>query len=292
MKNFIATTLMAFVPLISLSANASTDLLKNEITIRPLRAGISVQSGVLGTEVGFQVDGKQVTSKVIYLTGNAAQIAVNGANAALKEAGEATRYTIDTSRQMIAISGRTAANMVDQFAAKGLKLAHTSSTLAVQGTKAVVYETKELSAVTMAYTKLALVNAVTFSKEGFARSMAVVKTVQTETVETVKDASIVTYKALRFASDTSKDIALDMANATLAASKASMLFVNDAGLFVYDHSKQAVIQLGHWSVDGLKLAKSGIVMTLQTASLLQASALKSIQFVYQALPKVGIQISL
>lgn len=288
MRKLLVGALFALLPAIGVQAYPLFS--PTEISIRPLQPGLSVETGVLGTEVQFELNGQKVVKKAIYLTGQAASLAIKETNLALKTAGEATRYTFDASKQMIVITGSVAGDLIEKFAKKGFDAAIAGGRLANAGAQAVVYETKELASVSVAYVKLGLVSSVTYLKEGYTHSVAAVRYVAVETAETARDVAIVTYKGLTSAIEFSKELALDARDVTLTVGKATVLYVNDAGLFVYDHSKKAVLQLGSWTVQGLKLAKEGIIVTAETASKLQKMTLKGLKAIYHHLPRVGVTI--
>lgn len=290
MKKLLIGALLAVIPALGINSIAANLAPHTEITIRPLQPGISVESGVLGTEVQFELNGRKIVNQAIYLTGTAAATAVAEANQGLKLAGSAARYTFDASKQMIVITGSTAADLIEKFAKKGLDLASQSGQAVVNGTKAVAYETKELAAVSVAYARLGLVSAVTYAKDGYEKSVAVVKVIAKETSETAKDAAIVTYNAFLKAAQLSKDVALDTRDAAIAAGTAALVYVNDAGVFVYDHSKEALYQIGKLTEKGLALGQDAIEVTLESASKLQKLTLKGLKSIYKHLPRLGITI--
>jgi hypothetical protein len=292
MKKLIAKTMLAILPFAGLGAFAQTTALHNEITIRPLQPGVIVKGGVMGADVVVDINGQKIAKKAIYITGKAAEAVVAGANQAIERTGVVARYGFDASKEMIVVTGDVAEDLIIKFSSESYKVAKASAKVAVNGTKAIVIETEQLTAVSMAYARMAMVSAATYAKQGFGAAMATVRYVEIETTETVKDVAMWTFRGLQKAIEISKDAVVDSAHTALTAAHASIVFVNDAGLFVYDHTKKVVVQLAGWTEQGLHFAKLGVELTLRVANAVETKTLQGIKFIFKHLPRIGISVEI
>lgn len=280
MKNFLLSAIVALIPAFGFSQT----LLETEVSIRPLQPGLSVGLGVLGSEIKLNINGAEIIEKAIFITGEKATAIVNHANAALTAAGEVAHYTFDASKQMIVITGKGAAELLNKSAQTGLDLATSGIKLADASAHAILIETTKLANASAKLAEKALVDAYTLTKNGAKKAIAQVKIVTAETAATAKDAAVIAYNGLVKAVNASKNLAIEGADTAIVLSKTAVILVNDTGAYVFNHTKNVLIQIGKWGQNGVEFISEGVEVVLKSAT----SILKTI---YSKLPKVSVSIS-
>jgi hypothetical protein len=287
MKNLFVKVILAVIAFASV---AQAESLTSEISIRPLQAALKTAIGVKGVKIGLELNGGKAVEEAIYITGEAAKSVIATANSIAKTTKGAVKYTFNEATQMVVLTGRTAKELIKQYGEKALTTGQTAIDFAVANGQAFVYETQSLARYATAYAILALSDAAKCAAAHVKSFYGEVKLVAYETAETAKDAANTVAQALHTALEKSLEIAIDFKNAAQAFAQATVIFVNDAGLFVYDNTKAALYKIGDISAEGYKFLKEGFLITKDALEALGPAILDGIATVYNALPSVRVEI--
>lgn len=284
MKKLMLGLLMALAPALGMANE--TPFIKTEISIRPLQPGVSVETGVLGQQVFVDVNGRKIIHDAIYLTGAAAKMAVTNANNLLIAAGKTAVYTFDSTRQMIVVTGALATEIL-----KGVgKGASYLGKELYNGAQVVLYETYRLTNITITAVGTGLAEVYAFSSKSLTTVIAKVKIIAAETTDTVKDLASFAYENLRLAAEASINLVVNAASASMTLARAALVLVTDAGMFVYDHAKSGLVQLGTWGKAGLKLANKGIHLGAKATGAVVKVIFNSLKAIYSIIPSVRVSI--
>jgi hypothetical protein len=286
MKNLLAKILLVALGFtnLTMASEAQADLLKGEVSIRPLQPGLKTKIGVLGVEVGLELNGRKTVEEAVYITGAAAKSVITTSNTILKTTRGALLYSFDESTQMIVITGQLAKSLISEYGHKALAAGVYAFDASVGLGRAMVYETQSLARAAANYAMLSLCEAARVLVTGAKAVYAGVKYVVIETAETAKDAGIIVAMALRRALDQSVAVAVDIKNTAEAYAGAGVIFLNDAGLFVYDHTKEALFKIGAYTAQGvLVLTVEAYIITKEVSLALGAAVLNGIETVLKNL---------
>jgi hypothetical protein len=273
---------------IAFTSIAQADSYYGEISIRPLRTELTTTIGVKGIEVGVKINAGRAAQEAIYITGEVATSVIEKANTILKSTPGAVLYGFDASKQMIVITGLTAKNLIKDYGKKALTTGTKVLDLSVNSSKVLVYETELLTRYAASYAKLALSSAAQTLANHTRSIYADVKVIAYESTKTAKDAANTVAHSLSFALTQSLEIAIDISNTAEAYAIAGVLFVSDAGLFVYDHTKSGLYKIGEYGEMGYQLLEEGLLITSDIAVTIGSHIFDGIKSVYNALPSVRI----
>jgi len=291
MKKLIFGILLSFIPVLGMS-NERT-IMQTEISIRPFEPGFEVTGGVLGAEVQYELNGKQITQDLVSISGDLAEKIVSEANAGLKAAGSTAHYAFDKSSQMLILTGKMAQQLIDENAKKGLKLLKDGSEMTVNGARTVFYNTIELTAVATVKARYALEIAAGVGSNAFHSLYGSVKYVSNKAKETAQDMYSITTNKIRESIEFSKNLVLDGADATLAFLNSTVLFVNDQGVYLYNTTSKNVLKLASMTAEGaLRLGNQIETVAVEGADMFSTAAINLIKNTYEKIPRVSVSIEI
>ncbi len=287
MKKLICGLFLSVLPVVGFASDNS--LMSTEISIKPLEVGFSAKSGVLGSEVQFEFNGKKMTQHLIYISGEVAEELVRTANTGIKEAGNVTRYTFQKSTEMIVLSGYLAQEIISESTKNSLKVINNGAELAVNGARTVFYDTLMLTALAKVKTKYALEMAANVGATAFRSLYGEVKFISKKANEVSQKMYWFTIGKIKQSIELSKNLILDGADMTRVLAYSTLVFVTDSGAYLYDHTSKNVLKLASMTASGaLKLSKTIAVVSLKGASL----AGRLIQNAYEHIPQISISVEI
>lgn len=285
MKKLICGLFLSCLPVVGFASENS--LMTTEISIKPLEVGFSAKSGVLGSEVQFEVNGKKMTQYLISISGEVAEELINTANTGIKEAGKATRYTFQKSTEMIVLSGHLAQEIISESTKNSLKVINKGTELAVNGARTVFYETLMLTALARVKTKYALEMAANVGATAFRSLYGDVKFISNKANEAAQKMYWFTISKIKQSIEFSKNLILDGADMTMALARSTLVFVTDSGAYLYDHTTKNVLKIASMTASGaLQLGKNIAVVSLKGASF----AGRLIRNVYEHIPQISVSV--
>jgi len=285
MKKLIYGLLLSCLPVVGMAQDKS--LMYTEISIKPLEAAFVVKGGVQGTEAQFEVNGKKVTQHLIHITGEVAEDLVNSANAGIKQAGKASLYVFDKSTQMVVFSGDLARTILDESTKNSLKAIQAGSELAASGARTVFYNTVMLTAMARVHAKYALEMAAGVGERALRSLYGNIKYIAKETHEASQKMYAFTISKIKQSIEFSKNLILDGADASVALARASLLFVTDAGVYLYNNASKTILKVASMTATGaIELGKGIQTVTVKGAT----AAVNLIQNVYEKLPRVSVSV--
>jgi len=266
MKNLFLGTLIALIPAVGMQVQAQQ--IEKDMSILPLRTELTFKDDVIGTKV--LVGGSSKVEYTVYITGPAAQTVIDGVNStkasgmaaiqgAQKTASDIQNdivFKLDTTKQMIVLTGDRAKEIIDSSISEGQKFSDEYSAQILKKSENMYIETTALTYNSIDNAKNVLLSAK-------ARAEVKANHVKGEATQVLNLADTEVQKELGIISNQTKELKTKLANLIQNLKKDTVAIADNMQAETTQVSQNASIMIRDKGVYAIAYGK-GLLVELET----------------------------